>query len=63
MEQTMLAETYLELLKDPNHLLYEITLIILIDGLILGLAYPFIKNKIKQHDKVHHDHICEEEDE
>ena len=59
----MVAETYLELLKDPNHLMYEITINIVENVLIGALAWPFIKKWIKRHDIKHHKHNCEEEDE
>ena len=45
---------YTELLTDPAHLAYEITLIIMIDVLLVGFAWPFIKRGIRRHDKTHH---------
>lgn len=47
-------EEYIHLLTDPAHLMFEATLIILIDGLLLGLAIPFIKKAVRKHDKTHH---------
>jgi hypothetical protein len=47
---------YRELITDPAHLLLEATLILVIDGLLLGLALPFIKRAVKRHDRVAHGH-------
>lgn len=45
---------YTELLTDPAHLAYEVTLIIFIDVLLVGFAWPFVKRGIRRHDKTHH---------
>lgn len=52
----MIAETYLQLMKDPAHWAFEITTMLLIDGVLAGLAWPMIKRAVRSHDKkVHHD--------
>lgn len=50
----MLAETYWELLRDPAHWLFEITLIIVFDVLLAGLLYPAFKSWLANHDRIHH---------
>lgn len=50
----MIAETYWELMKDPSHWLFELTLLALFDGLIGALAWPLVKRWIKTHDRIHH---------
>ena len=42
-------ETFWSLMCDAAHWEFEIFLIILIDGLILGLAWPFIRKHLKHH--------------
>ena len=57
----VLAETYVELLKDPNHWLFELTLIAIFDGLIGAIAYPLVKRWLKNHDERKHAHQhCED---
>lgn len=50
----MLAETFVELLKDPAHWEFEILLMVLFDGLIGALAWPFLKSAIAKHDEKKH---------
>lgn len=48
---------YLELLSDPAHWAFEITLMLLIDGLLLALiARPLMKRWVKRHDREVHGH-------
>lgn len=42
---------YTHLLRDPAHFLYELTLMLVIDGLLIGLLVP---RWIKRHDEEHH---------
>lgn len=49
-------QEYLELLSNPAHWAFEITLIILIDILLIGIAWPIVKKMIRRHDKVVHGH-------
>ena len=37
---------YLHLLSDPAHLAVELTLMLLVDGLVLGLVLPFVKRRL-----------------
>ena len=37
---------YTELLSDPAHLAVEVTLMLIVDGLFLGVLWPFIKSHI-----------------
>jgi hypothetical protein len=53
-EHAGLWEEYRELITDPAHLLLEATLIVAIDGLLLGLAVPFVRRWIRKHDREHH---------
>lgn len=52
----ILAETYWELMKDPAHWLFELTLIVIFDVIIGAIAWPFIKRWIKEHDRKKHAH-------
>lgn len=57
----MIAETYWELMRDPAHWLFEITLIVIFDLLIGALLWPFIKRWIAEHDRKKHAHEhCED---
>lgn len=46
---------YVEILRDPAHLAVEVTLMVLVDGLFLGLVWPFAKRAIRRHDRQVHD--------
>lgn len=37
---------YAEILADPAHLAVEITLQVIVDGLLLGVVWPFVKRHI-----------------
>lgn len=54
-----LAETYMELMKDPSHWAFEITLIIIFDVIIGMIAWPLIKRAVLLHDKKHHNKNCD----
>lgn len=45
---------YLHVVSDPAHILAEVTFIIVVDGLLLGLAIPFVRRAIRRHDATHH---------
>ena len=49
-------DQYIELLSNPAHWAFEITLIVLIDIILLGVAWPIIKKMIRRHDNVVHGH-------
>lgn len=56
---------FLEILTDPAHWMFEIFLMILFDGLILGLLYPLIKKRIvsaahREVDAAHHHGVDDE---
>lgn len=56
------SETYLDLLSDPAHWAFELTLMLLFDGLLLGLAWPLVKRAVRRHDERHHpDDVSQEE--
>lgn len=40
----MIAETYFQLLRDPAHWLFELTLVVLFDGLLGILVWPRIRD-------------------
>jgi hypothetical protein len=42
-------ETFMTLLRDPAHWEFEIFLILLVDGLLLGLIWPFARKHIAHH--------------
>ena len=42
-------ETFWTLLGDPAHWLFELFLMMLFDGLIFGLAWPFIRKHWRHH--------------
>ena len=50
----MIAETYTQLMTDPAHLAFEITLTLIQDVLIGLLLWPAIRRGIVKHDKKHH---------
>lgn len=52
------AETFVELVKDPNHWLFEIMLMVLFDGLVGALAWPYVKQAVRKHDERKHAHEC-----
>lgn len=37
---------YLEIMSDPAHLMAEVSLMLLVDVLFLGLIWPFIANRL-----------------
>lgn len=44
-------QEYLELLKDPSHWLFELTVELVIGGLILSIIWPKIKQILEHLDK------------
>jgi hypothetical protein len=58
----MIAETtgqgwfteYVSLLRDPAHILLELTLILIFDVAIGMMLLPFAKRWLKNHDKIKH---------
>jgi hypothetical protein len=42
-------ETFWNLLRDSAHWEFEIFLIIVVDGLLMGLLWPFIRKHINHH--------------
>lgn len=50
----LFAETYVELMKDPAHWGMELTIMVLVDGLLLGVTWPIVKRLVRKHDKEHH---------
>lgn len=47
---------YRELVTDPAHLMLEVTLIAVVDGILLGLAWPLVRRAIRKHDREVHGH-------
>lgn len=48
-------QEYLELLQNPAHWMFEITLVIIIDVLLGMVLWPLVKKAIAKHDReVHH---------
>lgn len=47
-------QEYLQLLQDPAHILFELTMTIIIDLCLLGFAVPHIRNAIVRHDREAH---------
>lgn len=57
----LLAETYLELMTDRSHLLFEVTLTFIQDVVIGLIIWPFAKKWLKAHDEKKHAHRhCED---
>lgn len=46
-----MIEEFIHLLTSPAHWLFEIVLIITIDGIILGILYPKMKEVLEHLDK------------
>lgn len=53
-ENTTFINEYLSLLTDPAHIAFELTLTAIIDGLLLGIAWPLAKRAVRKHDIKHH---------
>lgn len=51
---TVAAETYTQLMSDPAHLGFEMTLTIIQDVLIGLVLWPLIKRVIRRHDRKTH---------
>lgn len=45
----MEQETFFTLLKDAAHWEFEILVTLIVDGLILGLLWPFISKHLRHH--------------
>ena len=45
---------YTEILSDPAHLAVELTLMLLVDGLVLGLLWPVAKRRLNH--RIHREH-------
>jgi len=45
---------YTELMSDPAHMAVELTFILLIDGLFLGLIWPFVRKSINKRVEAEH---------
>lgn len=57
----IVAETFVELLKNPGHWEFEIFTTIVQDVVLLGLAWPAIKRAVRRHDERKHAHEhCED---
>ena len=54
-------QAYWHILSDPAHIAVELTLMLLLDGLLLGLAWPAIKQYVnyrlqRQHEQLDAEH-------
>lgn len=47
-------QQYVELLRNPAHWLFELTLMVVVDLLLLAIVWPRIQSWIKRHDKEVH---------
>lgn len=47
----MIAETYMELMTDRAHLLFEITLTVIQDVIIGMVLWPLAKRAVRRHDR------------
>ena len=47
-------DKYLELLGDPAHWAFEITVTVIVDLIIIGLLWPLVVRWVKRHDETHH---------
>lgn len=52
----VLAETFIELLGNAGHWEFEIFGMIIFDGLLGAVTFPFVKRWIKKHDERKHAH-------
>jgi hypothetical protein len=48
---------YYEILSDPAHLAVELTLMLLVDGLVLGLLWPLFRHVIDRRLERHHEEL------
>lgn len=44
----------MHMLSDPAHMAFEVISTLVIEGIGLGLAWPFIKRRIRKHDRDTH---------
>ena len=51
---------YTELMSDPAHMAVELTFILLIDGLVLGLILPFVRTSINKRVEAEHKGLDQE---
>jgi hypothetical protein len=47
-------EEFAHLMSDPAHLAFEVATTLIIEGIGFGLAWPFIKRKVRKHDREAH---------
>jgi hypothetical protein len=45
----MMSETFWTLLRDPAHWLFELFLMVVFDGIVLGVCWPFLRKHWKHH--------------
>jgi hypothetical protein len=60
-------QAYWHILSDPAHFMVEVTLTIFLDVLLLGMAWPVVKNYVnsrlqRQHDELDAEHGIEHHD-
>ena len=48
--ETEVVETFWTLARDPAHWLFEIMLMVIFDGLVGALLWPFIKKHLRHHE-------------
>lgn len=52
---------YISILTDPAHWMFELTVQLLVDGLLLGVGWRLGMRWVKRHDRRHHNHESEED--
>lgn len=46
---------YLHLLRDPAHILFELTMMVVVDGLLIGVGWRLGMKWVRKHDQTHHE--------
>lgn len=52
------AEMWYQLLKDPQHMIFEV----INEVVFAGIGFVGARAWVKIHDKRHHNHVCERDD-
>lgn len=52
---------YISILTDPAHWMFELTVQLLVDGLLLGVGWRLGMRWVKRHDRRHHNHESAED--
>lgn len=49
-----ILDHYREIMTDPAHLMAEVSLMLIVDVLFMGVMWPFIRRMVRRHDREIH---------